>query len=82
MSTIRHERIDRQHIFRRSSHMQQFEQRFAEVQERQLRFRSERAEERHVEGRRRSIRFRIGQSLVRLGSRLSGDAMTAPAWQG
>jgi hypothetical protein len=28
------------------------------------------------------IRRRLGQSLVRLGRRVGGDAMTTPAWQG
>ena len=30
----------------------------------------------------RSLRHQVGQSLVRLGRRIGGDAMTAPAWQG
>ena len=30
----------------------------------------------------RPIRRRLGQSLVRLGRRVGGDAMTSPAWQG
>ena len=30
----------------------------------------------------RPIRRRVGQSLVRLGRRVGGDAMTTPAWQG
>jgi hypothetical protein len=29
----------------------------------------------------RPIRHRIGRSLVRLGRRVGGDAMTTPAWQ-
>ena len=30
----------------------------------------------------RSLRRRLGESLVRLGRRVGGDAMTTPAWQG
>jgi hypothetical protein len=29
----------------------------------------------------RPIRHRLGRSLVRLGRRVGGDAMTTPAWQ-
>ena len=29
----------------------------------------------------RPIRHRLGHSLVRLGRRVGGDAMTTPAWQ-
>jgi len=30
----------------------------------------------------RSLRLRLGKSLVRLGRRVGGDAMTTPAWLG
>jgi hypothetical protein len=30
----------------------------------------------------RPIRRRLGESLMRLGRRVAGDALTSPAWQG
>ena len=63
--------------------MQYVELRLAEVGERQSRFRADREAERSVLGRDRSpLRRQVGESLVRLGRRVGGDAMTAPAWQG
>jgi len=80
--TNRNDRTDRhQHAFRKDNHMQQFEQRFAAAAERQERFRFERAAERQVEAHRRPIRLRLGQSLMRLGHRVGGEAVTTPAWQ-
>ena len=58
------------------------EHRLAEVQERHALDRSHRDAERRGPRAARSFRHQLGQSLVRLGRRIGGDAMTAPAWQG
>jgi hypothetical protein len=71
-----------QHTLREDHHMSHIELRLADVAERQLRFRSIRDDERSGLRLERSLRRRLGQSLVRLGRRVGGDAMTAPAWQG
>ena len=58
------------------------ELRLADVAERQALMRSIRDGEREGLQSNRSLRHQVGQSLVRLGRRIGGDAMTAPAWQG
>ena len=58
------------------------ELRLADVAERQALMRSSRDGEREGLQSNRSLRHPVGQSLVRLGRRIGGDAMTAPAWQG
>ena len=58
------------------------ELRLADVAERQALMRSIRDGEREGLLSNRSLRHQVGQSLVRLGRRIGGDAMTAPAWQG
>ena len=58
------------------------ELRLADVAERQALMRSIRDAERDGLRSNRSLRHQVGQSLVRLGRRIGGDAMTAPAWQG
>jgi hypothetical protein len=68
--------------FRKDDTMFAIELRLAEVQERHVRFRDGRDAERAASGSSRSLRHRFGQSLVRLGRRIGGEAMTAPAWQG
>ncbi len=62
--------------------MQYIELRLADVGERQALFRSHREGDRFAERRARSIRRQVGESLVRLGRRVAGDAKTSPAWQG
>jgi hypothetical protein len=68
--------------FRKDNDMFAIEQRLAEVQERHARFRAVRDADRAALGSARSLRHRFGQSLVRLGRRIGGEAVTAPAWQG
>jgi hypothetical protein len=68
---------------RKDRTMQYVELRLADVGERQSRFQADRDAERSALGRdRSSLRRQVGESLVRLGRRVGGDAMTAPAWQG
>jgi hypothetical protein len=62
--------------------MQHIELRLAEIAERQALMRSDRDAERGGQRTTRSIRHQLGESLVRLGRRIGGDAMTTPAWQG
>jgi hypothetical protein len=53
-----------------------------EALERQSLLRAIREQGRLRSMRGRSMRHRLGQSLVRLGRRVGGEAMTSPAWQG
>jgi len=63
--------------------MQHVELRLADVRERQQRFRTDRGAERGaLAASRSSLRRQLGESLVRLGRRVGGETMTAPAWQG
>ena len=63
--------------------MQHVELRLAHAMERQQRFQAERDAERAAFGQTRSsLRRQVGRSLVRLGRRVGGESMTAPAWQG
>jgi len=62
--------------------MQHIELRLADVQERQARYRILRDADRAAIVRARSVRHRVGESIIRLGRRVGGDAITAPAWQG
>jgi hypothetical protein len=68
--------------FRKDTTMNHIELRLAEVQERHARFRALRDADRSDRRAARSLRHRFGQSLVRLGRRIGGEAVTAPAWQG
>jgi hypothetical protein len=72
-----------------TTHMFQADLRLAEIREQHDLHRLVRHGERHDSGRGRSIRRRFGESLMRLGRRIGGDAlndardvMTTPAWQG
>lgn len=56
--------------------------RLAEAQERQSLLRSHRAADRAAGMTPRSFRLRLGASLIAIGRRLGGDAVTTPAWQG
>ena len=76
-------RSNRQYTtFRKDDTMFHIEQRLAEVLERHERFRVIRDADRVGVSSARSFRHQLGQSLVRLGRRIGGEAMTAPAWQG
>ncbi len=83
MTTGTKTRSTRHHsTFRKDFDMFHIELRLAEVQERHERFRAIRDADRAAISSARSFRHRFGQSLVRLGRRVGGEAMTAPAWQG
>jgi len=70
------------HTFRKDLHMQHIELRLADVEERQSRYRDLRDADRAALVQARSVRHRVGESIIRLGRRVGGDAITAPAWQG
>ena len=74
--------IRRHATFREDTTMIQFSLQFAEVKERTALLRSIREEDRTAIGHGRSIRLRLGGSLMRLGRRVGGDALANPAWQG
>jgi hypothetical protein len=68
---------------RKERTMQHIELRLADTRERQLRFQADRDAERTALGQSRSsLRRHLGRSLVRLGRRVGGESVTAPAWQG
>ena len=68
---------------RKERTMQHIELRLADTRERQLRFQADRDAERAALGQAgSSLRRQLGRSLVRLGRRVGGESMTAPAWQG
>ncbi len=74
---------------RRERDMQYAEQRLQQVQAQQELFRRQREAERFARtaaqaGRteRRTVRRLVGRRLIRLGERVAGDAIAAPAWQG
>ncbi len=68
--------------FRKDTHLHHIELRLADVQERQSFQRVLREADRSAIRVERSIRRRVGESLVRLGRRVGGDTTTTPAWQG
>mgnify|MGYP006391562387 FL=1 len=70
------------HTFRKDTHMQHIELRLADVGERQALYRSHREGDRLGHVLTRSMRRRLGESIIRLGRRVGGDAATTPAWQG
>jgi len=83
MTSNEHTRSNRHHLtLRKDTSMFHIELRLADVAERQALMRSIRDGEREGLQSNRSLRHQVGQSLVRLGRRIGGDAMTAPAWQG
>jgi hypothetical protein len=68
---------------RKERTMQHIELRLADTRERHLRFQADRDAERAALGQARSsLRRHVGRSLVRLGRRVGGESVTAPAWQG
>jgi hypothetical protein len=73
--------FDHDTTFRKDTHMYQADIRLAEIREQHERHRFIRHGERHGSGRGRSIRLRLGESLMRLGRRVGGETLTNPAWQ-
>jgi hypothetical protein len=65
-----------------TTEMHAFELRLAEAHERQALLRAIRDADRRAERSARSIRLRLGSSLIAMGRRIGGDAMNHPAWQG
>jgi hypothetical protein len=76
------------------STMNQIEYQYQEIRERQARYRAEAQRERRARAsrdafRNRTFRHRIGESIIRVGQKVGGDAVsealsdvTNPAWQG
>ena len=82
MQSTRHAQTTRT-TSRKERTMQHIELRLADTRERQLRFQADRDAERTALAQSRSsLRRQLGRSLVRLGRRIGGESMTAPAWQG
>ena len=69
-------------LLHKDTHMQHIELRLADIGERQALLRSIREGDRAANGRAWSIRRSIGESFIRLGRRIGGDSVSAPAWQG
>ena len=82
ISTQRNYAHRQHHLLRKDLHMQHIELRLADVEERQARYRVLRDADRAALVQARSVRHRVGESIIRLGRRVGGDAITAPAWQG
>ena len=80
--TTRSTETIRRHTFREDTTLIQLKLHLAEARERQARLLSIRDADRTALGHGRSIRLRLGGSLMRLGRRVGGDALTNPAWQG
>jgi hypothetical protein len=67
---------------RKDPDMQHVEQRLREVQEHQARFREQRQAERvalAAQAERRTVRRQVGETLIRVGRRVAGDALGSPA---
>jgi hypothetical protein len=84
MTSYEHTQSNRHPLTSRKDRtMQHIELRLADTRERQLRFQADRDAERIAPGQSRSsLRRHLGRSLVRLGRRVGGESVTAPAWQG
>jgi hypothetical protein len=74
---------------RKERPVQYAEQRLQQVQAQQQQFRTQRAAERVAlaasqarQAERRTVRREVGQRLIRLGERVAGDALVAPAVTG
>ncbi len=81
--TTRSDTTTRHHpTFRKDTNLQHIELRLADVRERQALYRSHREGDRVGHVPTRSVRRRLGESLIRLGRRVGGDTATTPAWQG
>ena len=76
----------RPHASRKDSAMHHIDLRLAEIQERHDLLRSHHAADRAARSiarsSARSIRSRLGESLIRLGRRVAGESANAPAWTG
>ena len=62
--------------------MHQADFRLADIREQHERHRVIGHARRHGATPGRSLRLRLGESLMRLGRKVGGDALTTPAWQG
>jgi hypothetical protein len=83
MTSTRTAQSTRHHsTLRKDDTMFHIELRLAEIEERHERFRAIREHERIGFRSARSLRQRFGESLVRLGQRVGGESVHAPAWQG
>ena len=82
ITTQRNHAHRQHHLFRKDLHMQHIELRLADVEERQSRYRVLRDADRAALVQARSLRQAVGQSIIRLGRRVGGEGLTAPAWQG
>jgi hypothetical protein len=67
---------------RKDHRMFSIEQQLAEVQRRHAHERSLRAADRRASKPGRSIRSRIGESIIRLGRRVAGESLGSPALTG
>jgi hypothetical protein len=70
------------HPFRKEPTVTHIELRLASIVERQALLRSQRDADRAGHVPARSIRSRLGESLIRLGRRVAGESISAPAWSG
>ncbi len=83
MTTTNSEQASRDHhTSRKDQLMFSIEHQLADVHRRQAHERSIRAAERRARKPGRSIRSRIGESLIRLGRRVAGDSLGSPALTG
>jgi hypothetical protein len=84
MTSLRTAHDTRRHntLLNKDTHMQHIELRLVDIGERQALLRSIREGDRAASGRARSFRRRIGESFIRLGRRIGGETVSAPAWQG
>jgi len=72
----------RPHSSRMDSDMHQIDLRLAAIQEYHEVLRSHGEADRAASSSARSIRSRLGELLIRLGRRVAGESITAPAWTG
>ena len=74
---------NRHHLTSRKDHrMFGIELRLAAINERQSLERSFRAADRAAATQSRSIRFQVGESIIRLGRRVAGESLGSPALTG
>jgi hypothetical protein len=67
---------------RKDTQMQHPNLQLALVREYHARLRAERDADRAAHASGRSIRSRIGESIIRIGRRVAGENVGAPAWTG
>ncbi len=81
--TIRSDLTTRHHpTSRKDIHMQHIELRLGAIHERQALERALRHADRAALASARSIRERVGESIIRLGHRVAGESLRAPVWTG